>query len=243
MERWRLIETPPSDGSFNMALDESLLSCVEQPVLRFYRWQPPCLSLGYFQTTEGVDFGEYKRKGYTIVRRPTGGGAICHKDELTFAVVTPVSHPIARYTKEAYAIIHGVIIDALAMVGVSARMRGTLDENPPERFLCFERTISCDIVCENRKIVGSAQRRWKNGFLQHGSIPLEYNPLVPTSGFVNLTAPQKVSYETMRNAIVFAFEKKLGIIFEASQPTETELALARRLVDEKYANPKWTYRR
>ncbi|MCX7702783.1 MAG: lipoate--protein ligase family protein [Planctomycetota bacterium] len=243
VERWRFIETPPLDGAFNMALDESLMSLVVLPVLRCYRWFPPALSLGYFQETVSVDMESYRAQGYTIVRRPTGGGAICHKDELTFAVVTPVSHQIARSTVTAYQTIHGIIIAALEKVGVKAFVRGDSAEDPPERFLCFERTISCDIVCEGRKLVGSAQRRTKRGFLQHGSIPLEMNPLVPASGFVNLTAPRKVTYEDLKEAIFLAFTEKMGIIFEASQPTDDELALAKKLIAEKYANTEWTYRR
>lgn len=241
-ELWRLVETPPADGAYNMALDEALMLLVRRPVLRLYRWMPPAISLGYFQSSSSPNLSEYAESGYTIVRRPTGGGAICHINEITFSVVTPAEHPLAVSSRRAYDVVHSAIVDALSAVGVSATIRGEGKEKPPNKFLCFERIISCDIVSSGLKLVGSAQRRTKGGFLQHGSIPLEKNPLAEC-GYVNLFSPRNVSYEMLRNAIVDSFRKRLRIDFVRSEPTDEEKSLASELIKKRYANPEWTFRR
>jgi len=239
---WRFIETPPADGAFNMALDEALMRLVELPVIRFYSWQPPAVSLGYFQSAKPSVLSRFEKAGYTVVRRPTGGGAICHIDELTFSVVTPPSHPLARSSAVAYEVLHSAIVDALASFDVHASIRGEVEERPPETFLCFERIISCDIVSDGLKLVGSAQRRTKDGFLQHGSIPINRNPFA-NCGYLNLFAKEKVSFDALRNALLESFARRLDVTFTESEPTDEERLLAERLVVEKYANPEWTFRR
>lgn len=91
-EKWRLLITPPADGATNMAIDEAIMHALSEektaPTLRFYRWEPPCLSLGYNQHFTDVDIAACERLGYTWVRRPTGGRAILHTDELTYSVIT-----------------------------------------------------------------------------------------------------------------------------------------------------------
>ena len=90
---WRLLITPPVDGATNMAIDEAILYAladgVGRPTLRFYQWDPPCLSLGYNQPCAEVDELACSHLGYTWVRRPTGGRAILHTDELTYSLVVP----------------------------------------------------------------------------------------------------------------------------------------------------------
>ena len=83
---WRLLDTPPAPGAWNMAVDEALADSVREggaPVLRVYRWAPPCLSLGRNQPTDGYDRDEIRRRGLEVVRRPTGGRAVLHHRELT----------------------------------------------------------------------------------------------------------------------------------------------------------------
>ncbi|HLM68541.1 MAG TPA: hypothetical protein VK358_13475, partial [Longimicrobium sp.] len=86
---WRLLDTPPAPGAWNMAVDEALAQSVragEPPVLRVYRWSPPCLSLGRNQPSGGYDRDEIRRRGLDVVRRPTGGRAVLHHRELTYSV-------------------------------------------------------------------------------------------------------------------------------------------------------------
>src|SRR6476659_8951378 len=97
---WRLVLSLPSDGPLNMAVDEAILLAVAEgsspPTLRFFDWTPPCLSLGYSQPAAEVDFGRLARLGYSLVRRPTGGRAILHTDELTYSVIAPMEEPRVR---------------------------------------------------------------------------------------------------------------------------------------------------
>jgi lipoyl(octanoyl) transferase len=87
--RWRLLDTPPAPGAWNMAVDEALAESVRAggaPVLRFYRWSPACLSLGRNQPADGYDRDRIRRRGVEVVRRPTGGRAVLHHRELTYSV-------------------------------------------------------------------------------------------------------------------------------------------------------------
>ena len=88
---WRLLLSPAADGALNMAVDEAILLAVAEgaspPTLRFFDWTPPCLSLGYSQPAAEVDRSQLARLGYGLVRRPTGGRAILHTDELTYSVI------------------------------------------------------------------------------------------------------------------------------------------------------------
>ena len=97
LETWRLIKTPPASGSWNMAVDEAILQAVGNglvmPTLRLYSWKPACLSLGYAQPIGDVDTRQLEQRNWDIVRRLTGGRAILHTDELTYAVVGPQDNP------------------------------------------------------------------------------------------------------------------------------------------------------
>ncbi|MGE5221791.1 MAG: biotin/lipoate A/B protein ligase family protein, partial [Omnitrophica WOR_2 bacterium] len=94
---WRLIQTPPSRGAWNMAVDETLLEAIgrdsRQPVLRLYAWEPACLSLGYAQPGADADRESLRKNHWDLVRRPTGGKAILHTDELTYSVIGPATDP------------------------------------------------------------------------------------------------------------------------------------------------------
>src|SRR5258707_11959212 len=101
-ERWRLIIDAACDGPTNMAIDEAILEAVGQgnsaPTLRLYRWNPPCLSLGYAQPIEDADLERIQARGWQVVRRLTGGRAILHTDELTYSVALPLDHPLVAGT-------------------------------------------------------------------------------------------------------------------------------------------------
>mgnify|MGYP003878583519 FL=1 len=237
---WRLIDTGWCAATYNMALDEALMLCVEEPVLRFYGWEPAALSLGYFQSAAEME--QWRRKGYVVVRRLTGGGAIYHYRELTYCLVLPRGHRIAESTRLAYDVVHGAIVDALRTFGVPAAMRGETPQTPPHQPFCFNRTIFCDIVADGRKIVGSAQRRTQEAFLQHGSIPIERNPLTPEAGYVRRYAPN-ADYATVRDAIVRSLIRHLGAVFRWSRPSWREQKKAAELQTTKYSAACWTFRR
>lgn len=186
-ERTSVLVLPRSvaDGPANMALDEAMLEAAargESAYLRCYRWSVPTLSLGYFQRIADVRSDPLWR-GRPVVRRPTGGGAIWHHHELTYAIAVPPSSPLVRPNTALYRAVHAAIAGLLVELGIPARRRGETEAarvNEAERaLLCFTGRDPEDIVGMGHKLVGSAQRRRGGAVLQHGSVLLARSPVVP----------------------------------------------------------------
>ena len=167
-----------------MALDEAMLDAVAEDAsfatMRTYGWAEPTLSLGYFQRITDAE-GDIRWRGSAIVRRPTGGGAIWHHHELTYAIVLPASHPLAHRRVELYREVHRAIADLLRSRGLEAERRGdsSVRGRANRPFLCFSDADPEDVVYRGVKIVGSSQRRRSEAILQHGSLLLERSPTTP----------------------------------------------------------------
>lgn len=183
--RWRLLLHPAAPGPWNMGVDEALLQRAASPdslpVLRCYHWAPACVSLGRFQSAGGLDCAHLKRLGIDVVRRPTGGRAILHDQEVTYAVVLPAGHPLAgRSVRASYAAIAGALARAITLLGGTVELaperrrggRGLPADAPAHRQDCFATPSDHEIVATGRKLVGSAQVRQAGALLQHGSILL-----------------------------------------------------------------------
>ena len=177
-----------------MAVDDALLESIGQglslPVLRLYAWDPPCLSLGYAQKAAEVDRARLLDHGWSLVRRPTGGRAILHTDELTYAVIAPLSEPrLAGSILESYHRLSSALLAALRSLGLNVNSQGlTPTGGAPTGFapvaggssrgkplanpVCFEVPSAYEITVDGKKLIGSAQARRKDGVLQHGSLPL-----------------------------------------------------------------------
>ncbi len=176
-----------------MALDEAILESVGRgetpPTLRLYAWQPPCLSLGYAQPYGEVDIERLHQLGWELVRRPTGGRAILHTDELTYSVTGPHDEPrLIGGVLESYRQVSEALLLALHLLGVPAEARENPAQNPatqassqsennttaaqPTQPICFEVPSNYEITVGGKKLIGSAQARRKEGVLQHGSFPL-----------------------------------------------------------------------
>ena len=242
--QWRWMASGPGGSAFNMALDEALVRAdAIRPTLRTYCWTPHTLSLGYFQEVSKEDLRPFREAGLGVVRRPTGGGAIFHGDELTYAVCWPRDEPgIPRNAEDAYGFVHGFLSMALGRLGCISAPRGDRrlesdSRTGPDEFWCFYHSTSFDLASADRKLVGSAQRRTARGFLMHGSIPLAANPRTP------LAAGAGVRYEALEAAIVTAAGEALGRALVPGTPTGEELALAKRLEKERYSREEWTIRR
>lgn len=181
-EIWRLIDTGPLDGAFNMAIDEALLDTFDPgkstPVLRLYGWSPPALSLGRFQDAGKVlDLTRCKAGGVPVVRRITGGGVIYHADELTYAIVCGPQHlPEKTTIKESFRFLTGFLLSFYRELGIpavyAADVPGNMSRLGKPTPLCFAGRESYDIQVDGRKIGGNAQRRLRKAIFQHGSIPL-----------------------------------------------------------------------
>lgn len=188
MTRWRLLDTDEADGATNMAIDEAILHAVAQgvapPTLRFFAWQPPCLSLGQAQSFGDVDWEACLARGYHVVRRPTGGRAILHTDELTYSVTAPETEPrVAGGILPSYRRLSAGLLEGLRLLGVpgveahhpevalGGAREGGRDEalNGP---VCFQVPSTYEITVAGKKLVGSAQVRRQGVVLQHGTLPL-----------------------------------------------------------------------
>jgi lipoate-protein ligase A len=240
---FRWIRSGPLPGPLNMALDEALSAGPSPvPTVRVYGWDPWTLSLGWFQRAAPVDLEPFLRAGFDATRRATGGGAILHADEITYSVILPAGDPrIPRPAAASYDWLHDALREALGTVGVAAAQRGPGREGAGAGpFYCFARTAPIDLAARGRKIAGSAQRRSRTAFLQHGSLPLSPNGTAPGATSVaeesGGRAPDRAALE---EALGRAFSRILGAEAVPGAPTAEEEAAARALVESKYGNPAW----
>lgn len=204
-----------------MALDRALLAeCGAPPTLRLYRWNPWTLSLGYFQKESEFDLDALRAQGYGVVRRPTGGSAVFHAEELTFAVAIDEDNPwIPRRVADSYRVLHEAVQDGLRRLGVATRFRGGsgLPTDARGNGMCFYDSSCMDLVIEDaahgpRKIVGSAQRRSRGRILHHGSIVLRGNPVTPLVGSVE-GAGGRFGVEEAQICIAAGFESVFSCAF------------------------------
>ncbi len=262
MSRWRLIDSGHCGAYYNMALDEALARGVMEgsaPVLRFYGWDVPSVSLGCFQRAEDVDRDYAAASGIPVVRRITGGRGILHgPEELTysFSASGRWGEAFSAGLRECYAMIGAAFVDALAALGLdpvsSADRRPGGGRSP----LCFHSASVGEIKISGRKVIGSAQKRWQGGyFMQQGSIPLriDYPALKRVFGLDggvdaagSMVGLQEVSpsltLEALKDSVARAFERVFGVEFVKEAPAAEEQAAAAGLA-AKYASPEWNLRR
>lgn len=177
--RWRFLDTGAQAGDYNMALDAALAQsgARSEPTLRVFNWQPDCISLGYHQNAAEVDLEKSRQAGIDVARRPTGGRAILHAQELTYSVIIPASHawfeilPLDIYRRLSEAIAAG-LRHLGANVNFAPGEKLHVDGRPL-RLACFASAARNELLAGGKKIVGSAQRRFRQGILQHGSILLD----------------------------------------------------------------------
>jgi lipoate-protein ligase A len=178
---WRDLGTSaPASGWWNMALDEVLLASAARDgiaTLRLYRWRGPWLSLGYAQPFDAAAAGACRAAGVTVVRRATGGRAVLHGADLTYAVAAPESL-LPPGLEGAYRLLSDALLDALRAIGVAAEPAPrAASESPVDGFDCFAAAATDEICVAGRKVAGSAQRRAAGAVLQHGSIRLAPDPV------------------------------------------------------------------
>ena len=243
-----------------MALDEALAATARAggpPTLRLYGWDVPSVSLGRFQPVEDLELSALK--GIPYVRRPTGGRAILHGDELTYSFTAPLGlEGMGGGLLETYGVLSQAFMHAFSSLGIQALggVRGKHavgnDNNP----LCFSSASFGEISSGGRKIIGSAQRRWTDGLLQQGSIPLSLDHGGMARVFRGLDAEEikgsmaglrelapRVTLEDLEKAVVEGFARALSLDPDPSGPEEKEKGFASRLQKEKYSHRSWTHSR
>jgi lipoate-protein ligase A len=267
LKQWRFFPFEQLDAFENMAIDEAIFRFNQfnevPPTLRFYGWKSPAVSLGYFQDVEEeVDVETCRRMNIPIVRRPTGGKAVLHEGDVTYAVVARDSNPL--FTVDilgTYRVISRCIANGLALLGIEASMADN-SRAPDGDFLkasCFSSPSRYELLVENRKICGSAQVRSHGVFLQHGSILMDFNPvktcdvMLPRSGDYERQAfrmKQSVTsviehtdsgmdISTVCRMLKAGFEKTLGIELVRGILCREEEEFRTLLMTHKYMNESW----
>jgi lipoate-protein ligase A len=252
-----------------MAVDEAIAQAIAAglvpPTLRFYAWEPPCVSLGRNQPAKGVNLAACAYRGYDVVRRPTGGRAILHTDEMTYSVVASPDHPLMHgYVLDSYLRISHGLVAGLGRLGIDAEEApGTNRAGPEVSAACFEVPSAYEIVAAGRKILGSAQARRSTSVLQHGSLPLvgDLTRVVDCLAFDNeadrealraslqghATTVEEllgrvVSYEEAVDAMAAGMREALEIELIPGELTKEEKSWTRDLMRDKYQHDSWTMR-
>ena len=240
----RLLKTGHSNGYWNMALDEALLnsvsnSTVDTPILRLYGWDPPAVSIGYFQSiNQEVDVENCKEAGVDIVRRMTGGGAVFHDSELTYSFIT---REYPQNILESYRMICDPIIICLNNLGFKKVIFAPLN----------------DIIVDDKKVSGNAQTRKEGILLQHGTILLNVDaekmftvlkvPEEKIRDKVINSVKQRVTgvnrtFDCVSGSLARAFSLKFSAKLLVDSVTSQESTVAQKLIKEKYGTYSWNWR-
>jgi lipoate-protein ligase A len=215
MEPWHLLLDPPAPAPWNMALDEALLRTAAQrgrALLRVYGWERPAVTFGYFQKFPTALAGNGD-----VVRRPTGGGIVYHGADTTYTVVVPPGHRLhALKTGDAYCALHKAVAAVLSLTATLAPDVGPVRG----QYECFQNPVAGDVVADDRKLAGGAQRRGKAGMLHQGSIARRVEPQRLAEGF----------------------RQVLNAEFQPYVLTAMERELAGELTRTKYATEDWNRR-
>lgn len=276
--RFRFLNTGDNNAAMNMAIDEALLES-KLPVLRVYGWKPAAMSVGYNQDLKKhINIDACKKLGIDIVRRPTGGKAVLHDThdmELTYSVIIDLNNKnydsdkiIPKLHKdsiiESYKIISKGILNALTSLGINAVMKETKPIKT-ETAICFNEPSWYEILSNNKKIVGSAQRRINGKILQHGAILIDcdvekmcklfntdfecavkttkkrvtsINELRSLSSFRS-SSHKNISFDDVASAMKAGFKENFKLDFADDELTNEELAAADKLYNEKYITEEW----
>lgn len=257
-----------------MAVDAAILEEVGRgevlPTLRLYAWDSPCLSLGYAQPIGDADCSMLDSLGWGIVRRPTGGRAILHADELTYAVIAPKGEPrlaggvIASYRRISLALLNALRALGLPVQAASPAAPKAKDSLDREEAVCFQHPSDYEITVGGKKLIGSAQSRKKEGVLQHGTLPLHGDltritqvlsfpseekrsqaaaRLLEKATTVEMVLGYRVDWEDAAETFAAAFRETLNLSLVEGELTADEKQRAQELVKEKYAQPAWTERK
>ncbi len=268
---WRVLKSLPASGPWNMAVDEAILTAIGQrrslPTLRLYAWLPACLSLGYAQPVSDVDLPALAARGWQLVRRPTGGRAILHTDELTYSVMAPLKDErVYGSVLESYRRLSQALLSALQLLGVPARAdkdHPVSSAETPSGPVCFEVPSNYEITVSDKKLIGSAQARRREGVLQHGSLPLwgDLTRITQVLSFNDELARSLAGERLLQRALTLAdciqpvvewdvaaqafehgFEQALNLHLEPGELSSFEQECAEELLAQKYASPEWTNR-
>ncbi|MFZ5516757.1 MAG: lipoate--protein ligase family protein [Candidatus Zhuqueibacterota bacterium] len=254
MNNWRFLNTGLQDGFTNMAIDEVLTTksvpADKSSIFRIYGWKPYAISLGYNQDANELNLAKCKKNGIDIVRRPTGGRAVLHAEEVTYSVIIPKNSDfysqdiLATYNKISEGLLAGLLLAGVKAELVERFANETEKSSAYKNSIpCFSHSAKYEIAVQNKKLVGSAQRRYENAILQHGSILVgkyhlhlaeyirqvdENHVLVFQQAMEKKTIsisevlPHAISYDKLIWAIKTGFQQHFNIHFFEGQLTPRE---------------------
>ena len=226
-EKWFLVLDNAYSPYMNMAIDELLLErsySIKTPIVRFYSWDRPSVSIGYIQK-----YSAAPQEGYSVVRRPTGGGVVFHDIDLTYTIEIPKGHEIEKFDRvESYHVFHRAVIKALYELGINSSLVNYETKQKDRMTMqCFSAPTKYDIILDDEfssKAAGAAQRRTKYGILHQGSIVLE-----------NIKNHSK----KLTQYVINFLETELNVKFESYSYDEDFLQKAELLSKEKYESDTW----
>ena len=228
-EIWDFWNDGPHEPPFNMATDEILLETVKlrgRPLLRFYSWDRPSVSIGYFQSITAAP------QGLAAVRRPTGGGVVYHDFDFTYTVVFPDGHWLTGLDRtHSYDWINRSVQAALNSLKLNAELSNHQIPHEVDRLtmVCFTNPTKYDVLLDGSKIAGSAQRRTSDGILHQGSL--------------HFGGPLPFERTVLAQAMLAAFTAVMSVTFEAFTPSTELLAMVADRSANKFATKEWNDRR
>lgn len=231
-----------ADGPTNMARDEALMSIAAQghPVLRFYTWNPPTVSLGYFQP-HSVRRYHPALEALPFVRRSSGGMTLVHDHELTYALALP-----EKLISDQHSVwitrMHQVIAEALDGLGIPSELAHSPGEGTQD-CLCFKHITPGDILIQSHKVVGSAQRKTRKILLQHGGILLEQSDSTPSLPGIRELTGMELEPRFLSKKIVDLLLAKWNWRMVAQEWTEEYRNEVQEIKAEKYLQSGWNEKR
>ena len=227
MTPWYLLQSAPAAAAYNMAVDEVLLEIcprLGQPVLRFYGWTEAAATFGLFQKFAEMAQCTPLRP---LVRRPTGGGLVCHALDWTYSLALPPTHPwYGLPAVESYRLLHEWLQTAWALLEVATVLAPSARREAPGQ--CFVGAEKYDLLCAGRKIAGAAQRRTRQGLLTQGSVQ---------AGSCGVARPD------WQRALCEAGRSRWGIEWIPWEPGTELQRRINQLNCDKYAQPAYNQRR
>ncbi|MDG2381202.1 MAG: hypothetical protein P8N76_05970 [Pirellulaceae bacterium] len=239
----RLVREAPADGGWNMSVDQTLLeqAAIGKTTLRFYQWSKPTLSLGYFQPfQQRVEHQESQTCPW--LRRASGGGAILHDLELTYSFATPQAGRPAEQQQQLYDGFHNSLIQALATFDITATRCSTPIPTGTSPFLCFQRQTVGDVLLNDHKVMGSAQRKYQQAILQHGSILLQQSQFAPQLPGINELA-KSVQAEELIEQWQEMLAERLGLQLQSQRLSKSEHQRSLEIGQSKFGTQRWNQKR
>jgi lipoate-protein ligase A len=238
----RFLPLTHAPGAWQMAADEVLLDAASDGLatLRFYTWEEPTVSLGYFQPAADR-LADPHLVPLSWVRRATGGAALVHDVEVTYALALPRAW--LKRGESWLCKMHHIIADALADLGVRVRVCPEGEEKQLGPFLCFLHHTPGDLLLDGAKVVGSAQRKQKGGLVQHGGILLARSSHTPALPGIAELAGVRLSPEQVASAVGEHFARATGSPLQPDEWTDEEKERIRARIGSRYASAAWNEKR